>query len=74
MATFTRNLPPPAGDNGVNGWRIEDLGYFNPDLSDPADASVKSPQNHTYYRDVCVFTFASSWRVSKTCKPSKARI
>ena len=55
MATFTRNLPPPVGDNGVNGWRIEDLGYFNPDLSDPADSPVKSLQNHTYYRDVCVF-------------------
>jgi len=41
--------------NGTNGWRIEDLGYFNPDLSDPGDAPVKSLQNHTYYRDVYVF-------------------
>ena len=28
---------------------------LNPDLSDPADAPVKSLQNHTYYHDVCVF-------------------
>ncbi|KAN0086940.1 hypothetical protein V8E54_000628 [Elaphomyces granulatus] len=61
IAALTRNLPPPgpqgppAGNNGVNGWRIEDLGYFNPDLSDPADAPVKFLQNHTYYRDVYVF-------------------
>jgi len=39
--------------NGTNGWRIED-GYFNPGLSDPGDAAVKSLQNHTYYRDVYV--------------------
>ena len=67
IAALARNPPPPglpgplgpqgtpAGNNGVNGWKIEDLGYFNPDLSDPADAPVKFLQNHTYYRDVCVF-------------------
>jgi hypothetical protein len=70
-AVFGRNISPqgpqgpqgPVGGNGnngtagngTNGWRIEDLGYFNPGLSDPGDAAVKSLQNHTYYRDVYVF-------------------
>ena len=31
------------------------MGYFNPDLSEPVDAPVKSLQNHTYYRGVYVF-------------------
>ena len=48
------------GNNGGNGnassnWRIEDLGYFNPDLADPADVPVKTISNHTHYRDVYVF-------------------
>ena len=73
IAALTRNLPPPsppgppAEGKRVNGWRIEDLGYFNLDISEPADAPVKSLQNHTYYG-------ASSWSVPKICKPSQARI
>ena len=49
--------PPAAsnGNNGANGWRIEDLGYFNPDLPDPADTPVKTISSHAYYRDVYVF-------------------
>ena len=74
IAALTRNLPAPgppgspdppgpqgttAGNNGANGWRIEDLGYFNPDLSDPdlsdpADA-YRTIQDHTYHHDIYVF-------------------
>ena len=57
IAALTRNLPPPgppAEGNGVNGLRIEDLGYFNPDLSEPADAPVKSLRNNTYCHGVYV--------------------
>ena len=69
-AAFASNISPPGppspprpqgppaannGNNGTNGWRIEDLGYFNPDLPDPADTPVKTISSHTYYRDVYVF-------------------
>ena len=48
------------GNNGGNGnassnWRVENLGYFNPDLADPADVPVKTISNHTHYRDFYVF-------------------
>jgi hypothetical protein len=46
------------GGNG-NGnnltWKIEELGYFNPNLPDPKDQPIKTVGSQTHYRDVYVF-------------------
>jgi Aspartyl protease len=55
--------PGPEGPPGPQGpkadstsWKVEDLGFFSPDLTDPKDQPIKSVGTQVHYRDVYVFT------------------